>query len=233
MNLSLFYAADLVSGDKAYALNEDAAKHVVQVLRMKEGDELMLTNGKGLKAHARILSAGKKSCTVTILSEMVYPVSATTTCIAISPLKNAARFEWFLEKAGELGITKIVPLVCKRTERQHVKAERWNTILVSAMLQSQQYWLTELSAPVAFDAFVKETNYSNKFIAHCLPAEKQDLKQAAWEQEVLVLIGPEGDFTPEEVERAVNAGYKEVSLGSTRLRTETAAIKAAVLVISH
>lgn len=229
MNLSLFYAADLQSGNKDFELDEDTARHVVQVLRMKVGDNLLLTNGKGLKALAQIISAGKKSCTVSILSEENFPERNTSTCIAVSPLKNAARFEWFLEKAAELGISKIVPLIAKRTERQHFKAERWNAILVSAMLQSQQYWVTELTAPVSFDSFVAQEKYSHKLIAHCLPADKQELHQVEWKDEVLILIGPEGDFTSEEIQFAVQSGYKEVSLGKTRLRTETAAMVAAVL----
>ena len=231
MNLSLFFAAELKSGLKSFELDDDTARHAVQVLRMKAGDKLLLTNGKGLKAEAEVLSAGKKSCLVKIVSEENFSDERLSTCIAISPLKNAARFEWFLEKAAELGIKKIVPLISKRTERQHYKEERWKTILVSAMQQSQQYWLTELSTPVSFDAFIRDATSSHKFIAHCLPTEKSELQTIHWNDEALILIGPEGDFTPDEVKHAVEAGYSEVSLGNTRLRTETAAITAAVILI--
>lgn len=231
MNLALFFAAELESGMKDFALEEDTARHIVQVLRMKIGDRLWLTNGRGLKAEAQITAAAKKSCMVSILSEETFPKPSQSTCIAVSPLKNAARFEWFLEKAAELGITKIVPLIAKRTERQHFKEERWRSILVSAMLQSQQYWLTTLTAPINFDTLVNEAAEAYKFIAHCLPAEKKELQDASWENDVLVLIGPEGDFTAEEIEKAVKAGFKAVSLGNTRLRTETAAITAAVILV--
>lgn len=229
MNLSLFFVAELRSGDKHVELDEVTARHIVQVLRMKAGDMLLLTNGKGLKAVGEVLTTGKKSCSVTIVSEEQFSDERPSTSIAISPLKNAARFEWFLEKAAELGIKKIVPLISKRTERQNYKEERWKTILVSAMQQSQQHWLTELSEPVSFDSFIRDASSSHRFIAHCLPAVKTELQTIDWKDDALILIGPEGDFTAEEVKMAVEAGYTEVSLGNTRLRTETAAITAAVL----
>lgn len=229
MNLSLFYASELKSGANDFELDEVTARHVVQVLRMKAGDKILLTNGQGLRAEAEIRSVEKKSCTVSITSEEYFPEQGNSICIAISPLKNAARFEWFLEKAAELGITTIVPLITSRTERQQYKAERWKTILVSAMQQSQQYWLTELTSPVTFEAYIRDASPSTKFIAHCLHNNKAELQTIPWKDQVRILIGPEGDFTPDEVQLAISSGFKEVSLGSTRLRTETAAITAAVL----
>jgi 16S rRNA (uracil1498-N3)-methyltransferase len=157
------------------------------------------------------------------------PLPGNEVIIAISPLKNAARFEWFLEKAAELGIRRVVPLICSRTERQHFRGERWRSILVSAMLQSRQSWVTELTEPVAFDAFIRSAKASSLFVAHCIPGEKEPLQFLAWTGSALILIGPEGDFTDAEVAQALDSGYRAVSLGDTRLRTETAGITAAVL----
>lgn len=229
MNLPLFYVAELKAGEKQLELAEETTRHIVQVLRMKVGDGIFLTNGKGLQAEAEIQSTSKRSCTVTIKAEVFFPVRTSTICIAISPVKNIARFEWFLEKAAELGVAKIVPLITRRTERQHYKAERWNAILISAMQQSRQYWLTDLADPIAFESFVKESTASHKFIAHCLSSEKPELQTLSWKDQATLLIGPEGDFTADEVQYAIASGYKEVSLGETRLRTETAALTAAVL----
>jgi 16S rRNA (uracil1498-N3)-methyltransferase len=232
MGLSIFYAAALNLSDHQLTLDEETARHIVQVLRMKAGDRLLLTNGKGLRAEAMIVSAGKKSCIVSIGGQIQDPIPVDEVTIAISPLKNAARFEWFLEKAAELGIRRVVPLICARTERQHFRGDRWQNILVSAMLQSRQYWVTELSEPVVFDAFIRSANASSLLVAHCIPGVKEPLQHMEWKGSALVLIGPEGDFTDAEVAQALASGYRAVSLGDTRLRTETAGITAAVL-LSH
>lgn len=232
MNLPFFYAPGLTPDTASPELEEETMRHMVQVLRMKVGDELMLTNGKGQKAHVVISAASKKTCSVSVLSfvEVAHALTHHIT-IAISPLKNPARFEWFLEKAAENGTARILPLLCSRTEKQHIKKERWNNILVSAMLQSQQCWLTELMDPLSFAACISSADGEHKYIAHCLEAEKPELQQLVRNdhRSSLILIGPEGDFTPQEVASAIAAGFKEVSLGQTRLRTETAGITAAVL----
>lgn len=229
MSEPMFHAPEMRWGDLQLSLDEETARHAVQVLRMKAGDRLVLTNGKGLRAEAAIVSAGKKTCTVGILGQVQDPFPEDDISIAISPLKNAARFEWFLEKAAELGIRRIVPLICARTERQHFRGERWQNILVSAMLQSRQSWVTELSEPVAFDAFIRSAKASGLFVAHCMPGVKESLPFLEWTGSALILIGPEGDFTDAEVSQALASGYRAVSLGDTRLRTETAGITAAVL----
>jgi 16S rRNA (uracil1498-N3)-methyltransferase len=229
MSEPMFHAPEMRWGDHQLSLDEETARHAVQVLRMKTGDRLVLTNGKGLRAEAEIVSAGKKTCTVGIVGQMQDPLPGNEVIIAISPLKNAARFEWFLEKAAELGIRRVVPLICSRTERQHFRGERWQNILVSAMLQSRQSWVTELTEPVAFDAFIRSAKASSLFVAHCIPGEKEPLPFLGWTGSALVLIGPEGDFTDAEVAQALGSGYRAVSLGDTRLRTETAGITAAVL----
>jgi 16S rRNA (uracil1498-N3)-methyltransferase len=155
------------------------------------------------------------------------------TCVAISLLKNGNRFEWFLEKATELGIQQIVPLLCERTNRQHFRFERMQSLLVSAMLQSQQSWLPEFQEPVRFNRFVQEFEAGQKFIAHCIDEEnKKHLRQLLEPSlDSVVLIGPEGDFTKEEIDLALQHQFAPVSLGDTRLRTETAGIVAATYLV--
>jgi len=180
------------------------------------------------------LRGRNQSCTVRIQSTTTIPPPLHKVTIAISILKNAARFEWFLEKAAETGIHAIVPLICQRTERQVFRESRLKSILVSAMLQSQQSWLTEIYMPLSFPSFIaslKQPSFDHQYIAHCEDGEKRELSTMIdlEQRSSLVLIGPEGDFTPEEISVALAAGCTPVQLGETRLRTETAGITAAVL----
>jgi 16S rRNA (uracil1498-N3)-methyltransferase len=232
MNLPFFYAPDLSRESVAPELEEETMRHMVQVLRMKAGDELALTNGRGLHAVAAVSSTSKKACTVTVNTVSEIPPAEHRAIIAISPLKNPSRFEWFLEKAAENGISAIVPLICHRTERQHIKKERWNSILVSAMLQSQQCWATELMDAEPFASWVGKADAEQKYIAHCQDGDKRELQHLVKKdhRSSLILIGPEGDFSPEEISTALAKGFQPVSLGHTRLRTETAGITAAVLI---
>jgi len=234
MNLPRFYITDMLAGQPEITLDEDTSKHVVGVLRMKHGDQLHLTNGKGFLLTASIIDDHKKRCRVQVVNERFIQPTENKTTIAISLLKNANRFEWFLEKATELGITEIIPVVCNRSEKQQFRYDRMHSILVSAMLQSQQAWLPVLYKPIGFDLLLKQEEMiaaNQKFIAHCMPGEKQELHKlvdpAAYSK--TILIGPEGDFTKEEVALALEHNYKPVSLGNTRLRTETAGMTAAVM----
>ena len=206
---------------------EDTARHMVQVLRMREGELLIITNGKGRSAQCKILSVSKKSCTISVGQVTITPVRKRKVTIAISLLKNANRFEWFLEKAAELGVDRVVPLQCARTEKQHFRKDRAKTILVSALQQSQQVWLTEITDPTPIDTFLQEPLSGPGFIAHCEPSEKQELSGKRLEL-ATILIGPEGDFTPSEIDAAISKGFIPVSLGDTRLRTETAGVVAGV-----
>jgi 16S rRNA (uracil1498-N3)-methyltransferase len=155
--------------------------------------------------------------------------------VAISLLKNASRFEWFLEKATEIGVSGIVPLLCERTEKEHARIDRLRSILVSAMLQSQQAWLPELSEPMGFSELVGRPASGGRYIAHCLEAPLSTDSLADWRKTAdgvppqLILIGPEGDFSPKEVEAALKEGFLPVTLGENRLRTETAGVVAATL----
>ncbi len=226
--LPLFYAEN-ISQDELM-LNEENSKHVAQVLRMDNGEKIQLTDGKGTMADAIITDNHKKKCAVHLTGRTFEPEREKKVTIAISLLKNAARFEWFLEKATELGIAEVVPLLCERTEKQHFRFDRMNGILISAMLQSHQSWKPTLQEPVKYRAFIEKAAFDNKLIAHCEKTFKTHLKEIATQNSNLVLIGPEGDFTPGEIEMARD--FIPVSLGVTRLRTETAGVAAAVFLCS-
>lgn len=228
--LPFFYCPVIDTGGTVFELDEPTSRHCTQVLRMKVDEQLNLTDGKGLLATAMIRSIAKKTCAVSVVSFEEHSAPAQKKIIAISLLKNAGRFEWFLEKAAELGITDIIPLQCKRTEKQHFRADRMQQILISAMLQSQQTHLTQLHGVTAFNDGLKLFPEAKKCIAHCYETEKQPFAEAIkGSADKMIFIGPEGDFTEQEVEAAVAVGYTPVSLGNTRLRTETAGIAAAVM----
>ena len=235
MALPFFYTEFISSADSIVVLNEENSKHIVQVLRMAEGRQINITDGLGTICTAEIVEAHKKKCTVKIIDTLKQIAPAKKVCIAISPVKNSSRFEWFLEKATEIGVTEIVPLICERTEKQYLKYDRLRGILISAMLQSQQSWLPVLHEPIKFEKFVEENKSNHKFIAHCEEQNKTSLKEITGKlsneiiTQSLILIGPEGDFSKEEIAVALQNNFIPISLGQTRLRTETAAMVAATL----
>ena len=231
MALPFFYKEDLEASTIDVVLDEATSKHMAQVLRMENGEQLQLTNGKGILFTAQITDNNRKRCSTRIMQTTNHKPQTSNICIGISPVKNNTRFEWFLEKATEIGVTEIVPLICNRTEKTVFKFERMKSILVSAMLQSQQSWLPFLHEPVKFNEFVKLSTQQQKFIAHCMDDAKRNLADLNNESlsSKIILIGPEGDFTPEEIELALNNHFSAVTLGPTRLRTETAGIVAATL----
>jgi len=227
MALSYFFVENLE--EKKIQLEEDTSKHIISVLRMQKGEKLLLTNGKGQKATAQIIDDNRKRCVVEVLSVETEAQSQPNVTIAISITKNSSRFEWFLEKATEIGVNEIIPLLSERTAKEKFRYDRMKGILVSAMLQSQQTWLPNLHQPTSFDEVIKQSAQDQKFIAHCLPDQKQQLSSVIPHLSSLILIGPEGDFTPKEIETALRAGFLPVALGNTRLRTETAGMVAATL----
>jgi 16S rRNA (uracil1498-N3)-methyltransferase len=231
MALPFFYIESINSNIKELVLNEDTSKHIVNVLRMQAGEQLQLTDGKGNLLTAAIKEAHKKHCSVTVTNSHFTARHSPHVTIAISLIKNTSRFEWFLEKATEIGVNRIIPLRCERTEKQNFRYERMRGILVSAMLQSQQTWLPEIEEPVKFKQFISQTTNQHKFIAHCLDTEKQKVTNFnnTASSHSLICIGPEGDFTKQEIELAMQNNFIPVSLGNTRLRTETAGIVAATL----
>ncbi len=234
MSFPFFYIEEYDSQKKEIILNEDTSRHIIQVLRMREGELVNLTDGKGNVFTTSITDDHKKHCTVRIEDIKHQPQAKRKVSIAISLLKNANRFEWFLEKATEIGVTEIIPLVCDRTEKEKFRDDRLQSILISAMLQSQQCWLPVLHKPIAFKLLLRQeevVNAAQKFIAHCIDKDRRSLADLVNESlpSQIILIGPEGDFTPEEIEFALANHFDAVTLGDTRLRTETAGIVAATI----
>jgi 16S rRNA (uracil1498-N3)-methyltransferase len=230
--LPFFYTEPISPSDNIVVLNEENSKHIVQVLRMQNGKQIKLTDGLGNIFLAEITDAHKKKCTVKIIERTKQEAPANNICIAVSPVKNNSRLEWFLEKATEIGVSEIVLLMCERTEKQNIRLDRMKGILISAMLQSQQAWLPILVEPKKLIEYIKSVQNSNKFIAHCEENKKTSLKEIITIRPLshtIILIGPEGDFTPQEIALALENNFTPVALGDTRLRTETAALVAATL----
>lgn len=233
MSLPFFFEPALNINATHFTLSEETSKHCIQVLRMKMGEKLQLTNGKGLLCTASVASEDKRKAVVTIDNTQNIPAPSNKIGIAISLLKNVSRFEWFLEKATEIGVTHIQPLICERTEHERFKTERMQGILISAMLQSQQVWLPEMPEPIPFEKWLSQKNAAQKLIAHCEEKEKRSIRDIPSSNDALILIGPEGDFTTGEIELALSKGYTPVTLGDTRLRTETAGMVAATLLVNR
>lgn len=209
-------------------LPEEEAAHAVRVLRLQPGDEVMLTDGEGCFYRAEITTATNKRCLVRVLeTQPQAPLWSGHLHIAMAPTKNMDRTEWFAEKATEIGFDELTFLNCRFSERRVIKTERIAKILVSAMKQSLKARLPRLNEMTDFDRFVTQPFTGQKFIAHCYEGEKPLLKDVVQHgEDALVLIGPEGDFSPEEVEKALANGFRPISLGRSRLRTETAALVA-------
>ena len=212
-------------------LGESESRHCVQVLRKKPGDEITVADGKGRWFLTHLIDANRKKCVVKISEETRRAALPAHLHLAIAPTKNISRLEWFLEKATEMGIREISLIYCRRSERRKVNTERLRRILVGAMKQSLNAFLPVLHEPASYEEFLQRSAIASAegFIAHCLPGEKHHLRDLlSAGNDTVVLIGPEGDFAEEEVERAVDLGYRPVSLGTARLRTETAAVAVSV-----
>jgi 16S rRNA (uracil1498-N3)-methyltransferase len=222
--MRVFYAPDV---HPLHQLDEDESKHMVRVLRARPGDEFEVVNGKGKRWRGVLVDADKRACTLRteLIEEVDAPASNLT--LVVAPTKSTDRFEWLLEKAMEYGVSCIQPVWTHRSERKSAKSDRWNRILISALKQSRQIWLTQLNEPMDWSAWLEAPKDKSGFIAHCEPAEKLHFfdsvqgKPSCW-----IAIGPEGDFTPEEIQAATAKGAQAVSLGNQRLRTETAALAA-------
>ena len=224
MSVPYFYEPTLLQQSSTHVLSEETSKHCVQVLRMKEGDRIDLTNGVGQLFEATITLAHKKNSTVQIQSLKTVELNSQKIVLGISLLKNATRLEWLFEKATEMGVHTIVPLLCERTIHERFKTERMQNILQSAMIQSQQVWLPVLATPIAYKDFFTSYKGGQQFIAHCEPTDKINIKSLTPGNDCILLIGPEGDFSPAEIELAIQHQYQAIHLGPTRLRTETAGL---------
>jgi 16S rRNA (uracil1498-N3)-methyltransferase len=234
MALPFFYIDEIWDSKQEFILNEDVSRHVIQVLRMKKGDRLNLTDGKGHVLTTTIVDDHRKHCVVKIETVSFGKKNPRYITVAISLVKNASRFEWFLEKVTEIGVDEIIPLICERTEKEKFRHDRLQAILISAMLQSQQCWLPVLRDPIAYELLFcqeKVADAAQKFIAHCIEEEKAHLSDLVNESvpSQIILVGPEGDFTGEEVDMALRHHFIPVALGDTRLRTETAGMVAATI----
>lgn len=232
--MQLFYNPNISDSDsyrnaKEVTFDKEESRHIIKVLRMKEGDSFKITNGKGSFFNAEIVNANPKGCLVKILSEEIQRPLPYQLHLAVAPTKLNDRYEWFLEKATEIGVSEITPIICDHSERKVIKAERYEKILQSAMKQSLKAYLPVLNPTVSLKDFLKAKNESDtlKFIAHCEETDKKSLKSLLLpKNNATILIGPEGDFSSEEINLAIKAGFRPVTLGESRLRTETAAIVA-------
>ncbi|WP_136666588.1 16S rRNA (uracil(1498)-N(3))-methyltransferase [Flavobacterium sp. H122] len=230
--MQLFYTLEINSATSEFSFDKEESKHIVKVLRKKEGDILHVTNGLGFLFITEIILASEKKCTVKINSTEEYHKTDFYLHLAVAPTKMNERYEWFLEKATEIGIHEITPIICDHSERKIIKTERFDKIIQSAMKQSNQFYLPKLNNPVSFKDFINQEHSGELLIAHCEETQKRLLKEVLKPKEkYTILIGPEGDFSEKEITSAIQNKFIPVSLGNTRLRTETAAIVACHSVI--
>jgi len=225
--MQLFYNPDINTTVNEFSFDKEESKHIVKVLRKKESDTLHVTNGLGFLFTTEIIFASEKKCTVKIIHSEFHQPNDFYLHLAVAPTKMNERFEWFLEKATEIGVQEITPIICDHSERKIIKTERFAKIIESAMKQSLQFHLPKLNEPIPFSTFINQKKEGDLFIAHCEETEKRLLKESIIKnQKYTLLIGPEGDFSEKEIKLALENTYIPVSLGNTRLRTETAAVVA-------
>jgi 16S rRNA (uracil1498-N3)-methyltransferase len=230
--MQLFYNPDISESTTQITFDKIESKHIVRVLRKKENDMLSITNGKGFLFDVKISVASDKKCVAEIISITEKPKPWNYYLhIAIAPTKNNDRIEWFLEKATEIGIDEITPIICQNSERRVVKLERFEKIIQSAMKQSLKFTIPKLNKPIKFNEFINQEFEGNICIAHCEDDEKKFLKSVINSSEkTTILIGPEGDFSNQEIKKALENNFSPISLGESRLRTETAALVAVNIV---
>ncbi|HUH17705.1 16S rRNA (uracil(1498)-N(3))-methyltransferase [Albibacterium sp.] len=227
--MHIFYTPDIENQSLHYDLSEEESKHCTRVLRLKTGAKITLIDGRGGVFSGVIAdSSNKKRTRVNILSFVEDSRGRNYNLhLVVAPTKSLDRYEWFLEKATEIGIDEITPIICEHSERTAMKLDRLNKIVIAAMKQSQQSFLPIVNEPIKLKDFFQLKVQGKKFIAHCVDHEKMQLKDTLKKNEdAVILIGPEGDFSDTEIEKALSSGYIPITLGNTRLRTETAALVA-------
>ena len=234
--MQLFYHPNIDKNTSNCLFDKEESQHIAKVLRKKQGDTLHITNGKGFLFKGQLSFASPKQCEVSILKCQQQIHRPYYLHLVVAPTKMNERYEWFLEKATEIGIDEITPIICQHSERTSLKLERFEKIILSAMKQSLQCYLPTLNPPITSAVFFKQmmTDTSDKYIAHCQENEKILLSHALTplSERITILIGPEGDFSDEEINTAIAQGFRPISLGDTRLRTETAAIVACHTVLT-
>jgi len=214
-----------------FEMPEDEARHAIKALRAKIGDKFLLIDGKGNYADVEILEILKRTCLVEVADINSDVANKPSLTMIVCPTKQTERFEWFLEKAVEIGVDRVIPVWCKRSERKVEKFDRWNKVLVSAMKQSMRTWLPVLESACTLEEALELVGETEKLcIAHCMSpldgVKNHLLKELSKNESACVAIGPEGDFTDDEVRLMIEKGGVEISLGDSRLRTETAALSA-------
>ena len=225
--MQLFYNPTITETTEVFSFDKDESRHIIKVLRKKDTDILHVTNGLGFLFTTEITLASDSKCTVKILSFEKAAPSKFRLHLAVAPTKMNDRYEWFLEKATEIGIHEITPIICDHSERKIINTERFDKILLTAMKQSNELFLPKLNNAITFKEFIKLKNEGLKLIGHCEETDKKSLKSVLKpNQDITMLIGPEGDFSEKEITLALENDFTAVSLGNTRLRTETAAIVA-------
>lgn len=228
--MQLFFTPDVNPTLENFILSEEESKHAIRVLRMNSGDHLHLIDGRGGLYEAQILDPHPKRTVLAILDvKQNFQQPTYHLHIAVGPTKNIDRLEWFLEKATEVGIHEITPIICEHAERKDVKLDRLNKVIIAAMKQSLKAYLPRLNPAVSFKQFLQTLprDHVEKAIAHCADSDKKYINQVFEPaNHYVILIGPEGDFSAEEIELALQAGFHPISLGNARLRTETAALAA-------
>lgn len=229
--MQLFYHPDLDDATIEFYFPNDESRHISKVLRKTSGDALWITNGKGILFEAEITSPNHKKCEAKIISKTTKADKPYRLHMVVAPTKLNDRFEWFLEKATEIGVHEITPVICDHSERKTIKKERMEKVVLAAMKQSLNTYLPKLNDAITLKEFLKMSNSGDLFIAHCEDNKKSELYQClAPNKDITILIGPEGDFSASEIKLALNSGFNAISLGETRLRTETAAIVACTIV---
>jgi len=223
--MQVFYDSEINTETDFFSFDKDESRHIVRVLRKREGDKISIINGKGFLFESEIISASEEKCEVRIIDYSFFQPANYWLHLAVAPTKNNDRYQWFLEKATEIGIHEITPIICKHSERKIIKTERLEKTIISATKQSLRYYIPKLNNAKSFSDFIKSEKQGQLYIAHCGEFEKKNLAQEVVPNgKITILIGPEGDFSKDEIQSAISLGYKSVSLGNSRLRTETAAI---------
>ena len=227
--MQLFYNPTISETSKEILFDKEESRHIFKVLRKQEGAILNLTNGKGFFFKVELLQSNPKHCIASVLEVNKQEPLPYSLHLAVAPTKLNDRYEWFLEKVTEIGVTEITPIICDHSERKVIKLERFKKKIQSAMKQSLKAFLPKINEAIPLNKFLKmqESNSHQKLIAHCEESHKQSLKSFLRPNgNTTLLIGPEGDFSNKEINNSMEAGFIPITLGNSRLRTETAAIVA-------
>ena len=228
--MQLFYFKNITRDTAVLQLDKEQARHMTKALRKKVGDTVHITDGAGNLFNGTICLVTSNKCNIDLAFAKAYPQQSPKLHIAIAPTKMNDRMEWFLEKATEMGIASITPLLCDHSERKKINLERFKKIVVSAMQQSNQFYLPKIMELTAYNQFLENSVTGVKCIAHCEETDKKLLTHVMdKEQDLTIIIGPEGDLSSREIEAAIDTGFLPVSLGNKRLRTETAGVYTAAV----